>query len=133
RDARAHRRGLRAVLAAGDAHRGPRGTCPRAAACRDGTARRNHRGRFGMPTCMSVGGNFSRVAQPFPAMLGFGRAEEGPPPVPVVRSRRRHLHPRAGGPPLRRPAVAVLAVPVIASIYFALLLARPARRYLAAT
>src|SRR5205814_1065903 len=42
-------------------------------------------------------------------------------------------YPRAGGPPLRRPAVAVLAVPVIASIYFALLLARPARRYLAAT
>src|SRR5438477_746096 len=82
---------------------------------------------------MSVVGGFSRVAQRFPPMLGFGRAEEGPPPVPVVRSRRRHFHPRAGGPPLRRPAVAVLAVPVIASIYFALLLARPARRYLAAT
>jgi len=42
-------------------------------------------------------------------------------------------HPRTGGVPLRRLAAAILAVPVIATIYVALLLANPgARRSLAA-
>ena len=65
-------------------------------------------------------------------MLGFPAAEEGLRPFPADRSHNVTTHPRTGEVPLRRLAAAILAVPVIASIYISALMAVPgARRYLA--